>query len=507
MALSPTAKPPPFDREAEQSVLGAVLLSEDGAAWDDVSPILSGGEFFDKKHQRIWRAIEQAVEKRGVADATTVAPYLNGDVPKGYLFDLIRQTPSVSAARAYALTVRDCAYRRHILRRSQELGAMALEGATPRPMVERLVEEVRTYEAGDGAPDGLVDAFEFADSQPPRPDWLVEPLLARQGRVILYAPEGEGKSLMSLQIAAQAACGFAPLGRFETGGPKKCLYVDLEQADYDIASRMRQLKLTIKQAGGEPGNLHILRRPDGIDAETTTGQGELERAVSRVRPDILFVDPLYKLVFDDMNKEPVVKAALLFLDRIRRYYGCGIWLVHHPRKSPDPSIKRGSMSSDLFGAGVLLRWTETLLVMPESDDRLVVQKLRHYHPKLAKGDDINFRRGGKWFFECTDGPAMTAFHREILKSLRRGPAKTAQIQEAVRKRRETTLAALRELDEDFGMIESYNDSLHGQHWRLIGESRKAGSQTVPDQFPPGTEHQLVAGPVPEGGNSGNSGGS
>lgn len=465
MARSSDLKPP-YDTEAEQSVLGAILLSNNGEAWDTVSPILTGSEFFDRKHQAVYRAIEQAIEKYGIADPTTVAGLLNGTVPKGYLHTLISQTPAASGAKAYATSVRDCAHRRHLMRRAQELGSMASEGATPRPMLERLLDEVRSYETGDGVPDGLVDAYKFADTQPERPEWLVEPLLARGGRVILYAPEGEGKSLLSLQVAAQVAAGLPALGRFGAPSALRCLYVDLEQADYDIVDRIRQLRITLRQQGAEPKNLHILRRPSGIDAETAKGQGELERAISTVRPDVVFIDPLYKFVFDDMNKEQVVKPALLFLDRIRDYYNCGIWLVHHPRKSSDPTIKRGAMSSDLFGSAVLLRWTEALLVIPEFEDRLEVQKLRHHHPRLKKGDTVSFKRGGTWFFECTDGPAMTGLHREILKLLRRGPAKTAHIRETLGKRKETILAALRDLDEEFGMVESTVIAPEGQHWQL-----------------------------------------
>lgn len=448
--MSTTTAPPPSEMEAEQSVLGAVLLSED--AWDLVGDMLEESHFFTKRHRAIWAAMLVAVRDHGRADGTTVLSVLRKrkklEEAGGakYLSMLVSSVPSPTGARTYAGMVLQAAHQRHLIRRFQEGLAQAHSGVNPAPMLERLMDEVRTYDTGDGTVEGLVDAYEFADTQPARPEWLIEPLIARKGRVILYAEEGGGKSLLSLQVAAQAASGMPVLGRFHTP-PLKCLYVDLEQADYDIVERVRQLRITIRQQGGEPHNLMLIRRPDGIDGTSTSGQGEIERALSQVRPDILVIDPLYKLCFGDMNKEQEVKPILLFLDRMRRYYDCGIWLVHHPRKSPDPTIRRGSMSSDLFGSAVLLRWTEALFVIPEQKDCLFVQKLRHHHKDLKKGDEINFRRGGRWFFEATDGPVMTDLHREVMKILRQnGPTRTAPLRELAHCRKERLLACLRDLE-------------------------------------------------------------
>ena len=48
-------KTPPFSREAEQSVIGGLMLKND--VWDDVSEIIQETDFYLGEHKILWRAI------------------------------------------------------------------------------------------------------------------------------------------------------------------------------------------------------------------------------------------------------------------------------------------------------------------------------------------------------------------------------------------------------------------------------------------------------------------
>ena len=85
-------KIPPYSLEAEQSVLGALML--DHRAWDAVVEHLNGSEFYQKKHSLIFDAFKSLIEKNQPVDVLTVSEYLKqkdlltqvgGDA---YLFEL-----------------------------------------------------------------------------------------------------------------------------------------------------------------------------------------------------------------------------------------------------------------------------------------------------------------------------------------------------------------------------------------------------------------------------------
>jgi len=72
-------KQPPHSAEAEQSLLGALLL--DNQAFEKVS-WLAEGAFYSDRHRRLWRAIGQLQEAGRGADLVTVAEILGADLEK-----------------------------------------------------------------------------------------------------------------------------------------------------------------------------------------------------------------------------------------------------------------------------------------------------------------------------------------------------------------------------------------------------------------------------------------
>ncbi|MEY4767297.1 MAG: hypothetical protein RI907_3970, partial [Pseudomonadota bacterium] len=61
---------PPHSIEAEQSVLGGLLL--DNSAWDRASDLLHDGDFYRYEHQLIFKAIQSLVNGSKPADVITV---------------------------------------------------------------------------------------------------------------------------------------------------------------------------------------------------------------------------------------------------------------------------------------------------------------------------------------------------------------------------------------------------------------------------------------------------
>ena len=68
------ARTPPHSVEAEQSVLGGLLL--DNAAWDRVADVITEGDFYRADHRTIFQAIAQLIELNRPADSLTVTENL-----------------------------------------------------------------------------------------------------------------------------------------------------------------------------------------------------------------------------------------------------------------------------------------------------------------------------------------------------------------------------------------------------------------------------------------------
>jgi replicative DNA helicase len=113
---------PPQDIDAEQSVLGGMLLSKDAIA--DVVEVLKGADFYRPAHETIYGAILDLYGRGEPADPITVAAELvkRGEIGRvggaAYLHSLVSTVPTAANAQYYAEIVHE----RAVLRRLVEAG-------------------------------------------------------------------------------------------------------------------------------------------------------------------------------------------------------------------------------------------------------------------------------------------------------------------------------------------------------------------------------------------------
>ncbi|HEY6280309.1 MAG TPA: replicative DNA helicase [Burkholderiales bacterium] len=160
-------KLPPHSIEAEQSVLGGLLL--DNSAWDKVGDVIVEADFYRHDHRLIYRHICKLVEHNNPADVITVAESLENSAELqnagglAYLGALAQNTPSAANIRRYAEIVRD----RSVLRK---LAAVATEIADSaynplgREAVDLLNEaEAKVFHIAEAGARGQIG---FAEIQP-----------------------------------------------------------------------------------------------------------------------------------------------------------------------------------------------------------------------------------------------------------------------------------------------------------------------------------------------------
>lgn len=126
-------KVPPHSIEAEQSVLGGLLL--DNQAFDRVADLISGSDFYRDDHRRIWRHLAKLMEAGKPADVVTVSESIEASEDKdktggpAYLGALAQNTPSALHIRRYAELVRERAVQRRLAQVATEIAETALSGS------------------------------------------------------------------------------------------------------------------------------------------------------------------------------------------------------------------------------------------------------------------------------------------------------------------------------------------------------------------------------------------
>ena len=120
---------PPQSIEAEQSVLGGLLL--DNSAWDRAGDLLGDGDFYRFEHRLIYAAIGNLVSANKPADVITVFEQLQtlGKAEECgglvYLNALAQSVPSAANLRRYAEIVRERAILRKLIAASDEIATAA----------------------------------------------------------------------------------------------------------------------------------------------------------------------------------------------------------------------------------------------------------------------------------------------------------------------------------------------------------------------------------------------
>jgi replicative DNA helicase len=122
-------KIPPHSNEAEQSVLGGLLLHND--AWDDVAEVITEEDFYTPNHKLIFNALATLLEKNEVVDIVIIKESLNNsdnlETIGGfdYLVSIADSTPSISNISSYAKHIRELSVFRNLIQVSSQVADMA----------------------------------------------------------------------------------------------------------------------------------------------------------------------------------------------------------------------------------------------------------------------------------------------------------------------------------------------------------------------------------------------
>jgi replicative DNA helicase len=279
LPAEPMFRAPPHNIEAEQALLGAILVNNE--AFYRVSDFLESKHFLEAIHQRIFELAGSLIRAGKLATPVTLKTFLPADLDiagltvNQYLARLAAEATTIINAEDYGRTVYDLSIRRDLITIGEDMVNLAYEApvdATPQSHIEdaerKLFELAETgrYESGfqrfaqalttavdmaahayqrDGGLSGMATGLTDLDSKMGG--------LQKSDLIILAGRPGMGKTALATNIAYNVAQAFAsgdvrPDGSRETVNGGVVGFFSLEMSAEQLATRI------ISEQTGIPSN-------------------------------------------------------------------------------------------------------------------------------------------------------------------------------------------------------------------------------------------------------------
>jgi replicative DNA helicase len=318
------SRTPPQDVAAEQSALGAMMLSRD--AIQDVSEIVTGPDFYRPAHETIFRTIMELHGRGEPVDVITVGASLvvagEADRVGGsqYLHEVTQACPTPSVGAHYAKIVARNATRRRLSTAGQKIRDMAHQPGDEAELVELARKEVdgtskattTTVQSFGETIDVMLSQLDDEPNQIPTPWVAVNDIiggLRPGGLYVVGARPSVGKSVVALQLAkaltAHGAVAFSSLEMSEADVQIRAVAADLR---IDLARLMKRdllvsdwEKIRARRAAWQNVPLFI----DDNSGVTLTDIKRFARSVNRRQPLAgLVVDYLQLMAQPAGDKRP-----------------------------------------------------------------------------------------------------------------------------------------------------------------------------------------------------------
>ena len=273
---------------------------------------------------------------------------------------------------------------------------------------------------------------EFLAESDKTEECLVEPgLLPYRGKLILYGPPGVGKSMVVSQLGFDVANGRPWLGMPTRQG--RVAYVQCEISRGKFRDRIRT---QLKSYPDTPADMFYVLTTMTLTAAARDEEFmQLYGRLAEIGPQLLILDPQYKVMVGDENDNSVMKAFYNIIDWLCTKVGCAVVLVSHTRKArfDDSGGVSDRGFEELKGASRQQDWADTIL-------RLTGQMLRF--EKVRNGEQIEplavvFDKE-RFVFEPKSQARRTA-EADIMQALEKGPVARMTLMEFLKAHSESTV--------------------------------------------------------------------
>jgi replicative DNA helicase len=409
----------PFSQEAEEAVIGSVMISP--PVFDILSGFLRAEDFYLTRHRHMWLAFARLASRREIMDLTTISEELRqvGVLEEiggyAYLIHLINNTPNSMHAEAYGRLVERTATRRKLLIAADKIREAAMnetlnieqvvaqsEGAVAavadsgltlptlkstsdrnKVFTSLLGESVRAYQKNPRYITGIRTGFSDLDI-------MLDGLPA--GISTVAGATGIGKTAWVGTVALNASR--SGILRDQVSRPAKTLFFSGEMTEHQLMIRLISNKTGIPARNIQRGNLisdelvkiraalddmeknHTLTIEEGNRLTTAQIRQRVRSLVAYGEIDFLILDGLLQIEdlqldtstqrrrqYSDAKRRDAIDNIMMDLEAISLDYKLPILLSHQISRAPAARQNKRPQVSDLAEASFVEQKSSVILFL------------------------------------------------------------------------------------------------------------------------------------------------
>ena len=308
-----TDRVPPHNNDAEQAVLGSMLL--DKRASEGALSLLTTDDFYRPTHASIFRAMVDLDAAGDAIDHLSVAAKTKNQQAKAYLLDLSSSVPTSANWRRYAEIVKRCARLRNIIGASTDAIAKAYDDSDPDTVSSELMAHVEGTAPESGRISTMEQIRDETDLTKRVETFTTEILphvyMQRGDFVMIGARPSVGKTAMALQVGEELASRHVRTRMYSHEMSREQVYRRSIQrhTGIDFPTQMKGLDAGHSQMVSEAMTGDWMRFLQVGDSNPTLRQVCAEiRNFARQGGSIVIIDHLHILV-DGSDRQAVTQAT------------------------------------------------------------------------------------------------------------------------------------------------------------------------------------------------------
>jgi len=336
-------KPPPNDINLERGIIGGLLLSPSSLGRArEVLGRAGARVFYNSELALIYTALLKMEEQGKPIEELTLKRFIKRTFRKEISASFLADLPYMpEGALEYQLReLKELSLRRETL----EEGLKTIQAVKDEVDLQQIKQEnlefwnkVKTIDEKKGMT--ALESLNAPVTENPSP--IDGGILAGGRFTIVGAKDGEGKTLLMLQLTLCAITGTPFLGRFRIKKPAKVLYFCGENPQDDINDKLRKQiprleSLLGRKIKGDLERHFILVYPGDFEflLDKRKERPLLSAWLEKYRPDIVIFDPLNDFISGQksLNDDTIARETGKFLNKLARDFSCYPILTTHLKK-------------------------------------------------------------------------------------------------------------------------------------------------------------------------------
>jgi hypothetical protein len=345
-----------YNLEAEERLLGAVLLDPEGVLALPEVESLHFTDFWKKSHQRAWLIIKKLHQGGETVDVVTITDQLraidgvkNADRDALELYSVLDYTPTTLNVETHARIVKGYARKREAELAMSNLGAAIHSGSDFDDALTETLERLEEIRSGDTYMGWeaytLADAYAFEDPT----EHIIEGLFELPSLSIVYGAPSTFKTVLLTEAALCVAAGVPWLEPLPSSNdtttrdtiPAATLWLDFDNG----AKRMHKRVAALGRARDlDPTTVpfrYICMPSPWLDASDPTSMDRLGRYVNEEPYALVILDNLGTISGRADENSAEMATVLSNFRRIAEDTGAAIVVIHHQRKSNGMNSRPG----------------------------------------------------------------------------------------------------------------------------------------------------------------------